>query len=140
MKRSCLCVIAVVILASAFSFAQQAGNEGSGSTSDAPKAAPARPPRARVSSGVMAGLLMTKVQPKYPEDAKQAGIQGQVVLKALIDKEGNVQDLEVVSGHERLAPAAIEAVKQWRYKPFLLNGQPVNVETQVTVNFALSGH
>ena len=60
-----------------------------------------------------------------------------MVLTAIIDKEGNIQNLQLVSGHPLLTPAAIEAVKQWRYKPFLLNGQPVLIETTVTVNFNL---
>jgi protein TonB len=91
--------------------------------------------RVRVSQGVTEGLVIYRVEPAYPPLAKQARIQGAVVMTALIDKGGNVQNLQVVSGHPLLAPAAIEAVKQWRYKPFLLNGQPVEVETTVTVNF-----
>ncbi|MGD0508131.1 MAG: energy transducer TonB [Terriglobales bacterium] len=97
------------------------------------------PDRVRVSQGVSTGLLVTKVPPQYPDDAKQARIQGQVVLTAVIDKNGDVENLTLVSGHPLLAPAAIEAVKQWKYKPYLLNGQPVAVETQVTVSFQLSG-
>jgi periplasmic protein TonB len=91
--------------------------------------------RVRVSQGVTKGLLIYRVEPAYPPLAKQARIQGVVVLTAIIGKDGNVQNLQIVSGHPLLAPAAIEAVKQWRYKPFLLNGQPVEVETTVTVNF-----
>jgi protein TonB len=91
--------------------------------------------RVRVSQGVIKGLLIYRVEPAYPPLAKQARIQGVVVMTALIDKGGNVQNLQVVSGHPLLVPAAIEAVKQWRYQPFLLNGQPVEVETTVTVNF-----
>lgn len=98
------------------------------------------PQRVRISQGVSTGLLITKVQPQYPDDAKQARIQGQVILKALIDKNGDVEELTLVSGHPMLAPAAIEAVKQWKYKPYLLNDQPVKVETLVTVSFQLSGH
>ena len=64
-------------------------------------------------------------------------IQGVVVLSAIIDKEGNVANVQLISGHPLLAPAAIEAVKQWKYKPYLLNGTPVEVETQVQVNFTL---
>jgi protein TonB len=91
--------------------------------------------RVRVSQGVTKGLLIYRVEPAYPPLAKQARIQGVVVLTAIIGKDGNIQNLQVVSGHPLLAPAAIEAVKQWRYKPFVLNGQPVEVETTVTVNF-----
>ena len=93
--------------------------------------------RVRISPGVIKGLLSYRVEPTYPPLAQQARIQGVVVLTALIDKGGNIQHLQIVSGHPLLAPAAIEAVKQWRYKPFLLNGQAVEVETTVTVNFHL---
>ena len=103
-----------------------------------PKAA--TPTRVRVSQGVSAGLLIRKVQPNYPQLAKQARIQGQVVLQAEISKDGTIQNLQLISGHPMLAPAAIEAVKQWRYKPYLLNGEPVAVDTQVIVNFSLSGN
>jgi periplasmic protein TonB len=99
----------------------------------------ATPQRVRVSQGVSNGLLIKKVQPAYPPLARQARIQGQVVLHAEISKEGTIQNLQLISGHAMLAPAAIEAVKQWRYKPYLLNGEPVAVETEVIVNFSLSG-
>jgi protein TonB len=71
--------------------------------------------------------------------ARQARIQGQVVLQAEISKDGVIQNLRLVSGHPMLAPSAIEAVKQWKYKPYYLNGEPVEVETQITVNFSLAG-
>ncbi len=99
----------------------------------------ATPTRVRVSSGVFAGLLIRKTTPVYPPLARQARIQGVVVLQAQISKEGNIENLQLVSGHPMLAPAAIEAVKQWKYKPYLLNGEPVEVETQVQVNFTLAG-
>jgi len=102
-----------------------------------PKAA--TPQRVRVSSGVSSGLLIKKVQPNYPPLARQARIQGDVVLQAEISKDGTIQNLQLVSGHPMLAPAAIEAVRQWRYRPYLLNGEPVAVETQVLVKFSLSG-
>jgi len=104
---------------------------------DVPKVA--TPQRVRVSSGVSTGLLIKKVTPNYPPLAKQARIQGHVLLQAEISKEGTIQNLQLISGHPMLAPAAIEAVKQWRYKPYLLNGEPVAVETQVDVVFSLSG-
>jgi protein TonB len=97
------------------------------------------PQRVRVSQGVSKGLLISRIEPTYPPVARAARIQGVVVLAAIIDKKGNIQNLQVVSGHPMLAPAAIEAVKQWRYKPFLLNGQPLEVETAVTVTFQLRG-
>ena len=96
------------------------------------------PSRVRVSEGVARSLLIKKVTADYPELAKQARVQGQVVLQARIDKEGNVEDIKLVSGHPMLAPAAIAAVKQWKYKPYLLNGQAVAMETQIVVNFSLS--
>jgi TonB family protein len=109
-------------------------------SSKPPQTDPAQTQRVRVSSGVSTGLLVKKVPPQYPDEAKQARIQGQVVLQAKIDKNGDVEELTLVSGHPMLAPAAIEAVKQWKYKPYLLNGQPVKVETQIVVIFQLSGH
>jgi protein TonB len=99
----------------------------------------ATPQRVRVSSGVVSGLLLRKVSPNYPPLARQARIQGVVVLQAQISKEGSIENLQLISGHPMLAPAAIEAVKQWKYKPYLLNGEPVEVETQVQVNFTLAG-
>jgi periplasmic protein TonB len=109
--------------------------------SSTPVAVPkiATPQRIRVSSGVSTGMLVRRVQPNYPPLARQARIQGVVVLQAQISKEGNIENLQLISGHPMLAPAAIEAVKQWKYKPYLLNGEPVEVETQVQVNFTLSG-
>jgi protein TonB len=109
--------------------------------SSTPTVAPkiATPQRVRVSSGVVSGLLLRKVNPTYPPLARQARIQGVVVLQAQISKEGNIENLQLISGHPMLAPAAIEAVKQWKYKPYLLNGEPVEVETQVQVNFTLAG-
>jgi TonB family protein len=94
--------------------------------------------RVRVSQGVGEGLIVSKVEPVYPPLARAARIQGAVVLKALINQTGDVESLDLVSGHPMLGPAAIEAVKQWKYRPYMLNGNAVRVETQVTVNFALS--
>jgi len=109
--------------------------------SSTPTVAPkiATPQRVRVSSGVSQGLLVRRVNPVYPPLARQARIQGTVILQAQIGKDGSIQNLQLVSGHPMLAPAAIEAVKQWKYKPYLLNGEPVEVDTQVQVNFTLSG-
>src|SRR5579864_4073611 len=109
--------------------------------SSTPVAVPkiATPQRVRVSAGVTSGLLIRKVSPTYPPLARQARIQGTVVLQAQISKDGSIQNLQLISGHPMLAPAAIEAVKQWKYKPYLLNGEPVEVETQVQVNFTLAG-
>jgi len=99
----------------------------------------ATPQRVRVSQGVSQGLLIHQVKPVYPPLARQARIQGTVVLQALISKDGTIENLHLVSGHPMLAPSAIEAVKQWRYKPYFLNGEPVEVDTTINVNFTLAG-
>ena len=96
------------------------------------------PQRVRVSSAVEERLSLKKVPPKYPQEAREDRIQGQVLLRVSVDKQGDVASVELISGHPVLAPAAIEAVRQWKYKPYLLNGQPVGVDTQVTVNFTLA--
>ncbi len=103
-----------------------------------PKFVPATPQRIRISGGVTRGLLIHRQEPVYPTLARAARIQGEVVLSAVIDATGQIQNLQLVSGHPMLVPAAIAAVKQWRYKPYLLNGQPVEVETTITVIFTLS--
>jgi len=92
----------------------------------------------RISQGVTRGLLLAKIEPKYPLLAKQARIQGEVVLSAIISKEGAIENLTLVSGHPMLVPEAIQAVSQWRYRPYLLNGQPVEVESTITVTFLFS--
>ena len=109
------------------------------SVAAAPSLSKPTPQRVRISQGVSKSLLIYRIEPTYPPVAREAHIQGVVVLAAIIDKDGNIQNLQVVSGHPMLAPAAIEAVKQWRYKPFLLSGQPLEVETAVTVTFQLRG-
>jgi len=103
-----------------------------------PKFVPVTPQRVRISQGVTRGLLIQKVEPQYPALARAARVQGDVVLSAVIDTNGQITNLQLMSGHPMLVPAAIAAVKQWRYKPYLLNGQPVEVETTITVIFSLS--
>jgi len=93
------------------------------------------PKRVRVSESIMQGLLIHKVDPVPPAEPGMH-IQGSVVLKAVIDKSGNIQELQLVSGHPMLVPAALEAARQWKYQPYLLNGDPVEVETIVHVDFA----
>jgi periplasmic protein TonB len=119
----------------------QMGGVIGGIISSTPVAVPKAvvPTRQRVSGGVIQGLLIRKIPPNYPPLARQARIQGTVILQAEISKDGAIQNLRLISGHPMLAPAAIEAVKQWKYKPYILNGEPVEVETQVTVNFTLAG-
>ncbi len=92
-----------------------------------------------VSAGVTEGMILHRVQPIYPPAARLARVQGQVVIQALISREGEIRGLRVVSGHPMLSRAAMDAVKQWRYRPYLLNHKPVEVETQITVKFFLSG-
>jgi len=96
-----------------------------------------RPKRVRVSEGVAKAFLIKKVEPEYPQEARDQRIQGAVVLQIEISEAGDVKDARLISGHPLLAPPAIEAVKQWKYKPYLLNGEPVQVETRVTVDFRL---
>ncbi len=103
----------------------------------APKVA--TPQRVGLSQGVTEGNLVNRVTPLYPDIAKREGIQGIVVLQAVIGKQGTIENLRVVSGHPMLVQAALDAVKQWRYRPYLRNGEPVEVETQITVNFSLTG-
>ncbi|HET6176950.1 MAG TPA: energy transducer TonB [Candidatus Sulfotelmatobacter sp.] len=103
-----------------------------------PKFVPVASQRVRISQGVTKGLLAHRVEPTYPTLAKSARVQGEVILSAVINTNGEIQNLQLVSGHPMLVPAALEAVKQWRYKPYLLNGQPVEVETTITVIFALT--
>jgi periplasmic protein TonB len=99
--------------------------------------APQQPLRVRVSQKVSDALIAKRVQPQYPPEARGKHIQGTVVLRAEISKEGDVTEVTPVSGDPLLAPAAIEAVRLWKYKPYVLNGQPVAVETQVKVGFEL---
>jgi periplasmic protein TonB len=115
--------------------------EGLG-TGPGPYLAPPNPAAAnhplRISHS-MEGSLIHQVQPQYPTLAKQARIQGTVVLRAIIDREGKIEKLQVLSGHPMLAEAAVRAVQQWRYRPYYLNEQAVEVETEITVHFTLSG-
>ena len=100
---------------------------------------PTQPVAVRVRISHMdVGSLIHTVQPVYPGPAKMVRIQGAVVMTAIIGKDGTIQNLHVLSGHPLLTNAAIEAVRQWRYRPYILNNEPVEVETQITVNFSLS--
>ncbi len=80
------------------------------------------------------------MEPVYPAIARSARIQGAVILAAVISRAGTIQNLQLISGHPLLAPAAIDAVSQWRYKPYILNDEAVEVETRITVNFVLGGN
>jgi len=102
------------------------------------EAKPVTPQRIRVGGNVQAANLIRKVTPVYPPLAKQARVSGTVRFTAVIAKDGTIQQLSLVSGHPLLVQAAQDAVKQWLYKPTLLNGEPVEVVTQIDVNFTLS--
>ncbi len=112
----------------------------SAATADDPGAAAAVRPHGpvRVSSGVAAGMAISQPAPMYPEEAKAEHVQGVVVLHAVISKGGEVENLQVVSGPKELVASAIDAVSQWRYNPYLLNGEPTEVETTINVNYTLA--
>jgi len=99
----------------------------------------ATPTRVRVGGNVEAGKILEEVQPTYPAIAKAAHVQGTIVLHAIIGKDGSIQQLQYISGPAMLEPAAMSAVRQWRYKPYLLNGEPVEVDTTISVVFTLGG-
>jgi protein TonB len=101
-----------------------------------PKAVPA-PEMLKVSQGVTQGMLLKRVQPIYPHSAMQMRIAGSVQLQAIIDKAGNIASVKVLNGDPILAKAATDAVKQWKYKPYMLDGEAVDIQTQITVNFKL---
>jgi periplasmic protein TonB len=118
----------------------QAGGVIGSLLSTANTAAPvvATPKRLRVSSGITEGMLLHRVEPLYPVIAQRGHIRGTVQLRAIISRDGTIENLQLVSGHPMLVPAAIDAVKQWRYRPYVLNGEPLEVETVVFVNFHLN--
>jgi len=89
------------------------------------------------TSSMLEGSLIRRVQPVYPPLARSARIQGSVILAAVIGKDGTMENLKLISGHPMLVPAALQAVRQWRYRPYVLNGEAIEVETQITVNFIL---
>jgi periplasmic protein TonB len=103
--------------------------------SGAPPPKVATPQKLRVSSGVIEGLKLNAPTPTYPQMARIAHIQGDVILQATISKSGIVENLRGVSGHPILIQAALDAVRQWKYKPYILNGEPVEVETTIRVQF-----
>jgi protein TonB len=116
-----------------------AGGFGSAFGSKGPVVKAAPPKKISISAGVEEGLLLQKTMPVYPPIAKAARVQGTVVLRATISKEGRITDLHVVSGPAMLQQAALQAVRSWRYRPYLLNNEPVQVETTINVIFTLGG-
>jgi protein TonB len=120
------------------------GGEAGGVLGGMIAAAPPPPPpppqeRIRVGGQVQAAKISNQVRPVYPQLARQARIQGTVRLEAVISKDGTIEELKLVSGHPLLVQAAMDAVKQWRYQPTMLNGVPVEVITTIDVNFTLGG-
>ena len=105
-----------------------------------PKPAPSPVPHTLRISSMLPGSLIHRVEPAYPPMARTARIQGPVVLAAVISKTGTIENLRLLSGHPLLVPSAIQAVSQWRYKPYILNNEAVEVETQITVNFVLAAN
>lgn len=98
-----------------------------------------RPMRVRVSSGVANGLLVKRVNPEYPKELRKRKAQGSIVVKVRISTSGDVIDVTRVTGATEFTQSAFDAVKQWKFKPYLLNGQPVEVETEFLLNFTLAG-
>ena len=114
-----------------------AGNVFSGQ--NGPKVKVAAPSKMSISAGVAGGLLIEKTSPVYPQIAREARVSGTVVIQATISKTGTIENLRVVSGPTMLRQPALDAVKTWRYRPYMLDGEPVDVETTVSVNFTLGG-
>jgi protein TonB len=102
-----------------------------------PSPSASKSPKLRVAQAVAEGKIIKKVPPRYPIEAKRKHITGVVILDFTIDKSGNVEDLKMVSGDPILTQAAVEAVRQWKYTPYLLNGDPVEVETTVKITFRM---
>jgi TonB family protein len=96
-----------------------------------------KPPELRTSTGIEQGTLIHRVEPSYPLMARSSHIQGAVVLEATISRDGSVRAVRPVTGNALLMNSAVIAVKQWRYTPYKLNGQPLDVQTRITLNFAL---
>jgi len=111
------------------------GDGHSSNVSVAPTPAPPKP--RQVSQGVLAGMLLSPIRPVYPPIAKAAGVSGTVVVEAIISKAGTIESLHAVSGPEMLRAAALDAIQAARYQPYRLNGEPIEIQTTITVNFRL---
>jgi protein TonB len=128
MRRHFAALLAAAVLGAGFAGAQEKTEP------------PPKPPVKRLRQGgqVAAANIIKRVQPKYPHKARDAGIQGIVKLHVIIGKDGSVSQLDAISGHPLLVKAAIDAVRQWKYRPTLLNGEPVEVDTTVDIIFTLN--
>jgi TonB family protein len=124
--------VSLTLLLAAASYCQEQASPPSSPPPNAPM-------RVRIGAPIEQTQLLTRVAPAYPAEAKAAHVQGTVVLRAIIGKDGKVENLSAISGPPLLLQASMDAVKQWVYKPLLLNGQPVEVETQISVVFTLDG-
>ena len=124
--------------APALNVEQNGGDQAITGLVDTPAVVPhAAPQTLKVSQGVSQGLLVKKVPPVYPPQAVQMHLQGSVQMLANISKDGDITNVKLTSGDPILARAALDAVKQWKYKPYYLNGEPVEIQTQIVVNFSL---
>jgi TonB family protein len=133
---------AMVAIAAAQSPTPAPSPSAASSAAESPQVAPtpdaqARPLKLRISQSVAEANLLKRVQPEYPAEAKAKRIEGDVVLKVTINIKGEIEKATLFEGESVLGQAALDAVKKWKYKPFLLNGQPVNVETTVKISFHL---
>jgi protein TonB len=113
------------------------GNTGE-SAPDTPISSSTPPTRISVPGKVTAATIVDRINPQYPPEARAGHVQGEVLLHAIIDKEGKISELQVLSGDDVLAKSALQAVRQWRYKPMLLDGEPAEVDTTITITFSLS--
>jgi protein TonB len=127
-------LVVLLVLGSGFAPAQEKAEP---STSQATEQVP--PKRVRVSMGVLQKTIVSRVYPTYPKDAKKKRIQGPVHMTLLISTTGDVESIKLIDGDQQLGEAAMDAIKQWKFKPYVLNGTPVEVETTFTFNFTLSG-
>ena len=132
MRKNVAALTLLVVLS--FTAVQARSNQPQSSSGDQTSSAPEEKLR-QDSSGVTPGLLIKRVNPQYPKDARKKHVTGKVLLQGTITKRGNVVGLSVISGDPLLAEAALKAVKQWKYKPYLFQGKPVDVETKIIVTF-----
>jgi protein TonB len=130
-------VIAVILLLLTLpcAFGIQSASPSPTATPTPTNEEPKRPQKLRISSGIAEGLVLHKVNPHYPREARIEHITGDVLLQVTIDRAGNVATVKAVQGARVLADAAVDAVKQWKYRPYMLNGEPIEVETTVKIQF-----
>lgn len=139
MRRTLLRFAAVIALFLITSATLQAQDATQNATPPASQSAPPVPKRIRVGGNVESAKLKFQPLPVYPQAAKTANISGTVILHVIIAKDGSVQTVQYISGHPLLMKAAMDAVKQWKYEPTTLNGEPLEVDTTVSVDFTLGG-